>query len=134
MSRQHFEIGERASLTRTISVNDILQMAAITGDFNPVHIDEQYASHSRFHGQIAHGVFSAGLVSAVLGMQLPGPGAIYLKQSLDFLYPVRPADTITAEVVVSAWRPEKRIISLITRVTNQDGKDVAKGESVLLVD
>jgi len=133
MSRIDFTIGERASLSRTISLEDILQMAAITGDFNPVHMDEEYAASSRFHGRIAHGVFSVGLVSAVLGMQLPGPGAIYLKQSLDFLYPVRPADTLTAEVIVSAWRPEKRIISLITRVSNQEAKDVAKGESLLLV-
>ena len=107
-SRQDFIIGEKASLSRQISEDDILRMAAITGDFNPVHLDEEYAAMTRFKGRIAHGVFSSGLISAVLGMHLPGPGAVYLKQSLQFLYPVRPGDELTAEVEVTAWRAEKR--------------------------
>ena len=130
--RQDFTVGEKASMSRLISQDDILRMAEITGDFNPVHIDEEYAAQSRFKGRIAHGVFSSGLISAVLGMHLPGPGAIYLKQSLQFLHPVRPGDTLTAEVEVTAWRAEKRIITLKTRAFNQHGTDVADGEAVLL--
>lgn len=132
-SRNHFTIGECASLSRLISEDDILRMAAITGDYNPVHLDEEYASQTRFKGRIAHGVFSSGLISAVLGMHLPGPGAIYLKQSLNFLYPIRAGDTLTAEVEVIGWRSEKRIITLKTRSLNQDGRGIADGEAVLLV-
>ena len=131
--RQDFSIGEKAALSRLISEDDILRMAAITGDFNPVHIDEEYATQTRFKGRIAHGVFSSGLISAVLGMHLPGPGAIYLKQSLQFLHPLRAGDMLTAEVEVIAWRAEKRIITLKTRSLNQHGTDLADGEAVLLV-
>ena len=131
--RQDFSIGEKAALSRLISEDDILRMAAITGDFNPVHIDEEYAAQTRFKGRIAHGVFSSGLISAVLGMHLPGPGAIYLKQSLQFLHPLRAGDMLTAEVEVIAWRAEKRIITLKTRSLNQHGTDLADGEAVLLV-
>jgi 3-hydroxybutyryl-CoA dehydratase len=132
-ARVDFAIGEKASLSRLISADDILQMATITGDFNPVHMDEDYARGTRFKGRIAHGVFSSGLISAVLGMHLPGPGAIYLKQTLDFLYPLRAGDTLTAEVEVIAWRAEKHIITLQTRTMNQDGRGIADGQAVLLV-
>jgi 3-hydroxybutyryl-CoA dehydratase len=87
---------------------------------------------TRFKGRIAHGVFSSGLISAVLGMHLPGPGAVYLRQSLQFLHPLRPGDVLTAEVEVIAWRAEKRIITLQTRSSNQDGTGIAEGEAVLL--
>ncbi len=130
--RQDFSVGEKAALSRLISEEDILRMAAITGDFNPVHIDEEYAAMTRFKGRIAHGVFSSGLISAVLGMHLPGPGAVYLRQSLQFLHPLRPGDVLTAEVEVIAWRAEKRIITLQTRSSNQDGTGIAEGEAVLL--
>jgi 3-hydroxybutyryl-CoA dehydratase len=133
-SRENYEIGEKAQLSRTISEEDIRHMAEITGDFNPVHMDETFAARTRFKGRIAHGVFSAGLISAVLGMKLPGPGAIYLKQTLEFLQPVRAGDTLTAEAEVTAWRADKRIITLKTRCFNQAGKDVVQGEAVLVVE
>ncbi|MEW5829213.1 MAG: MaoC family dehydratase [Chloroflexota bacterium] len=133
-SRDDFIIGEKAQLSRLITEADIAAMAGITGDTNPVHMDEEFAAKTRFKGRIAHGVFSAGLVSAVLGTKLPGPGAVYLKQTLNFLYPVRAGETITAEAEVSAWRADKRIVTLKTRVFNQDGRDVVEGEAVLLVD
>ena len=133
-SRDDFTIGEKAQLSRVISEDDIRRMADITGDFNPVHMDEEFASRTRFRGRIAHGVFSAGLISAVLGTKLPGAGAVYLKQTLDFLYPVRAGDTLTAEVEVTSWRADKRIITLKTRCLNQDGKDVVYCEAVLLVE
>jgi 3-hydroxybutyryl-CoA dehydratase len=134
LSRDDFAIGERARLSRTVTENDIRKMAEITGDFNPIHLDEEFARRTRFKGRIAHGVFSVGLISAVLGTLLPGHGAVYLEQTLEFLYPVRAGDVLTAEVEVTAWRADKRIIKLKTRCLNQDGKDVVSGEAVLLVD
>ena len=133
-SRDDFAVGEKARLSRTVTEDDIRHMAEITGDFNPVHMDEGFASRTRFKGRIAHGLFSVGLISAVLGTKLPGPGAVFLKQTLEFLYPVRAEDTLTAEVEVTAWRADKRIITLKTHCLNQDGKDIVHGEAVLLVD
>jgi 3-hydroxybutyryl-CoA dehydratase len=133
-SRDDFAVGEKARLSRTVTEDDIRRMAEITGDFNPVHMDEGFASRTRFKGRIAHGLFSVGLISAVLGTKLPGPGAVFLKQTLDFLYPVRAEDMLTAEVEVTAWRADKRIITLKTHCFNQDGKDIVHGEAVLLVD
>ena len=133
-SRDDFAVGEKARLSRTVTEDDIRRMAEITGDFNPVHMDEGFASRTRFKGRIAHGLFSVGLISAVLGTKLPGPGAVFLKQTLEFLYPVRAEDTLTAEVEVTAWRADKRIITLKTHCLNQDGKDIVNGEAVLLVD
>jgi len=129
-----FTVGAKASLSRVISDADIRHMAEVTGDYNPIHMDEGFAKHTRFKGRIAHGVFSTGLISAVLGTILPGPGAVYLRQTLDFLYPVRPGDILTAEVEVTSWQADKRIITLKTWCLNQDGKKVVDGEAVLLVD
>ena len=133
-SRDDFAIGEKAQLSRTITDADIAAMAEISGDYNPVHMDDAFAAKTRFKGRIAHGLFSAGLISAVLGTKLPGPGAVYLKQTHNFLYPVRAGDPLTAEAEVTAWRADKRIITLKTRAFNQDGVDVVAGEAVLLVD
>ena len=131
---RNFTIGEKAQLSKVISMADIYSFAEITGDHNPVHIDEDFASKTRFNGQIAHGMLCAGLISAVLGMKLPGPGGIYLSQSLKFISPVRPGDTIAAEVTVKEWNDEKKIISLSTRCYNQLEKDVLIGEALLLVE
>jgi 3-hydroxybutyryl-CoA dehydratase len=133
-SRPSYGIGEIARLSRTISDDDIRRMAEISGDFNPVHTDDEFARRTRFKGRIAHGLFGAGLISAVLGTKLPGPGSIYLSQTLNFLHPVRAGDTLTAEVQVIAWRADKRIITLKTRCMNQDGREVVQGEAVLLVE
>ena len=129
-----FEVGERAQMCKTVTEDDVAGMAEVTGDYNPLHVDEAFARKTRFKGRIAHGVLSAGLISAVLGMHLPGPGAIYLSQTLNFLHPVRVGDTLTAEVVVTKWRADKHIVYLDTRCFNQDGRDVVKGEAVLLVE
>jgi len=131
---QDYNLGAKASLSRQITEADILRMAEITGDYNPIHLDEEFAKRTRFKGRIAHGVFCAGLISAVLGTKLPGPGSVYLKQTLSFLFPVRPGDTLTAEVEVTSWQADKRIITLKTTCSNQNGKEVVSGESVLLVD
>jgi 3-hydroxybutyryl-CoA dehydratase len=132
--RGDFAIGERASFTKTITEADVTSFAGLIGDFNPLHVDAEYARRSRFGQRVAHGIFSGGLISAVLGNKLPGPGAIYLSQQIEFLTPVFIGDTITATVEVSAWKPDKRIITLKTDCFNQSGKQVVTGKAVLLVD
>ncbi len=132
--RSEFDLGETARLTKTIVERDIATLAEVTGDFNPIHINEEFAQRTRFQGRIAHGIFSAGLISAVLGMKLPGPGAIYLSQKLNYLYPTRVGDTLTAEVEVTKWSMEKNIIHLNTRCFNQDERNVVEGEAVLLIE
>ncbi len=129
-----FKAGQRASISKTITEADVYGFAGITGDFNPLHVDAEYAHRSRFGERIAHGMLTAGLVSTVLGMRLPGPGAVYLSQSLKFLKPVKFGDTVTAAAEVAAYRQDKRVLTLRTSCTNQDGETVAEGESVLLVD
>ena len=111
-----------------------LHFAGITGDFNPLHTDAEYAGRSRFGARIAHGMLTAGLISAVLGIRLPGPGGIYVSQSLKFLWPVHIGDTITAVAEVIAYQPEKRLLTMRTTCLNQHGKAVVEGEAILLVD
>lgn len=129
-----FEPGQRATFSKTITEADISAFAGITGDFNPLHVDAEFAARSRFGERIAHGMLTAGLISAVLGMRLPGPGGIFISQTLKFLKPVRIGDTVTAAAEVVAYRPEKRILTLWTTCQNQRGELVVEGESVLLVD
>lgn len=124
-------IGDKAHFTKTITEHDVYTFAGITGDFNPAHIDREYADASPFKGRIAHGILTAGLISTVLGMQLPGPGAIYVSQSLSFTAPVYFNDTITAEVEVIEIIREKNRVRLRTRCVNQKKEIVAEGESVL---
>lgn len=125
-------VGETATFTKTVSESDVYGFAGITGDFNPMHVNAVFAGASRFERRIAHGVLCAGLVSAVLGMQLPGPGAIYVSQSLRFLKPVYIGDTITAEAEVVELLEEKNRVRFATRCRNQDNDIVAEGESVLM--
>lgn len=126
-------VGQSAHMTRTVSDSDIVLFAAITGDGNPVHLDEHLASASRFGGRIAHGMLTAGFVSATMAMQLPGPGAIYLSQSLRFLRPVRIADAITTRVEIIELIADKRHVRLLTTCRNQDDKLVLDGEALILV-
>jgi len=132
--RDDFCPGEQASFAKTVTEGDVTGFAGIIGDFNPIHVDAEYARKSRFGRRVAHGMLTGGLISAVLGNRLPGPGAIYLSQQLEFLAPVYIGDTITAVVEVVEWRPEKRIITLKTDAYNQDERQVATGKAVLLVD
>jgi 3-hydroxybutyryl-CoA dehydratase len=125
-------VGESARFSKTISESDVYAFAGITGDFNPVHIDEVAAAASPFGGRIAHGMLTASLISTVLGLQLPGPGAIYVSQSTRFKRPVRIGDTVTAEVEVAEVIVEKNRARFATRCTNQRGEVVAEGESVLI--
>lgn len=129
-----FQPGQKATFIKTITEADVYAFAGITGDFNPLHVDAEFARRSRFGERIAHGMLTAGLISAVLGTRLPGPGGIYLGQTLKFLHPVRFGDTITATAEVMDYRSDKHILRLRTICTNQRGETVVEGESVLLVE
>ena len=124
-------VGDTASMSKTVTEADIVTFAGVTGDFNPVHVDAEYASGSLFKERIAHGMLAGGYISAVLGMQLPGPNAIYLGQTLEFKLPVKIGDTVTATVTVAEKRDEKRILKLDTVVTNQRGQVVVSGGAVI---
>jgi 3-hydroxybutyryl-CoA dehydratase len=125
------QIGDTAEFAKTISENDIYQYAGITGDFNPAHVNEVFASKTFFKTRIAHGMLSAGFISTVLGNQLPGPGAIYIKQELNFTAPVRIGDTITAVVTVADVNIEKNRVIIKTQCVNQNGTVVIDGEAMM---
>lgn len=126
------KLGDKASFQKTISETDVYMHAGITGDLNPVHINEEYAKGTMFKGRIVHGMLTAGLISAVLAMKLPGPGTIYLKQELKFTAPVRIGDTINAEVEVIEILQEKNRVILKTTCTNQDGVVVLDGIATVM--
>lgn len=126
------KVGDFATFTKTVSENDVYQFAGVTGDFNPAHVNAEFAKASVFKERIAHGMLSAGFISTVLGTRLPGPGAIYIKQELSFLAPVKIGDTITAKVEVSKIMEDKNRVVLKTTCTNQNGKDVVDGEAVMM--
>ncbi len=126
------QVGDCAEFSKTISETDVYLFAGITGDLNPAHINEQAAKQGMFKERIAHGMLSAGLVSAVLGMHLPGPGTIYMSQSLKFTAPVKFGDTITAKAEVMDRNEAKNRLVLRTVCTNQDGKMVLDGEALVM--
>ncbi len=128
MTFDDLALGQTASLGKTITEADILLFAAVSTDTNPVHIDAEAAKASIFGERIAHGMLSAGLISAVLGTRLPGPGTIYLGQSLRFRAPVKIGDTVTATVEVTALDPAKRRATLKTTCAVA-GKLVIEGEA-----
>lgn len=123
--------GDAAEFTKTVTETDVYLYAGITGDLNPAHINETYAAGTFFKGRIAHGMLTAGFISAILGMQLPGPGTIYLSQTLKFLAPVRMGDTITGRVEVVEVIPEKNRLRLHTTCKNQEGTVVLDGEALV---
>ena len=127
------QLGEKASFSKTISETDMYLFAGITGDFNPLHINEDYAKTTIFKGRVAHGILTAGLISAALGTKLPGPGSIYLSQTLKFKAPVKIGDTITAEVEVVEKIEEKSDVKLRTTCKNQEGRVVIDGEAIVKV-
>ncbi|MDD5296334.1 MAG: MaoC family dehydratase [Rhodocyclaceae bacterium] len=124
-------VGMTASFTKTITEADIILFSAVSGDINPAHLDEEYAKTTVFGGRIAHGMLSAGLISAVLANRLPGPGTIYLGQTLSFRAPVRPGDTVKATVTVKSVIPAKRRVVLDTVCTVGDTV-VITGEATML--
>jgi 3-hydroxybutyryl-CoA dehydratase len=128
---EDIEIGMTRSLTKEITDRDIEMFAEISTDRNPVHLDDAYARDTIFEGRVAHGMLSAGLISAVIGEQLPGHGTVYLGQSLRFMAPVRPGDVVTADVTVTAIDHGKRRVTLETRCT-VGTTVVIKGEALVL--
>ena len=127
-----FQIGDSAEITKTIEQADIHAFADVTGDHNPVHVDEAFAQTTRFGRTIAHGMLSASLISAVLASKLPGEGSIYLGQTLQFVAPVFPGDEITARVTVKEIREDKPIVKLETVCINQRDEVVIRGEATVL--
>lgn len=126
-------VGDTAQMSRTVTETDVVLFAGVTGDMNPAHMDAVAAAAGPFGGRVAHGMLTAGLVSAVLAMRLPGPGTIYLTQSLRFVRPVRIGDTVTARVEVLEVMERRRRVRLATTATNQDGETVLDGEAVVMV-
>lgn len=131
LAYEDIKVGDEAFLTRTITEAHIVNFAGLTGDWNPVHADAEYAAQSMFGERIAHGMLVAGLISAVLGTQLPGPNSIYLGQDLNFLAPVKIGDTVKVVVTVTDKRDEKRIIKLRTTAYNQRGEMVIDGSAAV---
>ena len=125
------QVGDVAEFAKTVSETDIYLYAGITGDFNPAHVNEAYAKNTFFKTRIAHGMLTAGLISAIIANQLPGPGTIYLKQELNFLAPVHIGDTITGRVEVIEINVEKNRVRLKTTCSNQDGIIVISGEGMV---
>lgn len=127
------QTGDTVSRSLTIGDDTIRAFADVTGDTNPIHLDDDYAAGTKFGRRIAHGMIAAGLISATIANDLPGPGTVYLSQTLKFKLPVYPADTVTATVEVLTVRPDKPIVTLSTVCTNQEDQVVLEGEAVVLV-
>ena len=129
------KVGDTASFEKTVSDEDIVAFARVTGDEQPLHLDDSFAATTRFKRRIAHGMLSAGFISAALGTRLaPDAVVIYLSQSLRFLRPVYPGDTITANLEVTSVDTEKRFVTCSTECVNQDGQPVLAGEATVLLD
>lgn len=133
MRFEELEVGQTAEFAKTVTETDVVLYAGITGDFNPAHVDAEAAERGIFGGRIAHGMLSAGFISTALAMRLPGPGTIYLSQSLRFVKPVRIDDTVTARVEILELFPAKRRIRLSTTCRNQRGEAVLEGEALVLL-
>jgi len=124
-------IGDAAEFGKTISESDIYLYAGVTGDFNPAHLNEVYAEKTYFKTRIAQGMLTAGFISGLLGVSLPGPGTIYIRQELDFLAPVHIGDTITARVEIIEIMDQKNRVTVRTTCVNQDGTLVLEGRAVV---
>jgi len=130
---EDLQAGMSDSFAKTVTEADVILFAGITGDSNPIHINEEFAAQTMFKGRIVHGEFSGGLISAVLGTRLPGPGSIFINQSLRFKAPVRIGETVTATVTVREVNTERRRVILDTQCTVKD-KVVVEGEATMMVD
>jgi len=126
-----YTVGQSAEMTKIITEEDVFLFAGITGDRNPVHISKEFAAKTRFGERIAHGMLTAGLLSAVIGMKLPGPGCLYVSQTLNFLAPVKIGDEITARAEIVEVISEKRL-KLRTQCINQRKEVVLEGEAMIV--
>ena len=134
MTFSELKIGQTASVQKTFSAADITVFAGVSLDVNPIHMSDGYAKNSMFGKRIVHGMLTASLISAVLGIQLPGPGTIYMGQELKFLAPVYLGDDITATVEIIELREDKKIVKLNTTCVNPDGKTVISGVATVKFD
>ena len=125
------KVGDTARFSKTVSESDIYLFAGVTGDINPAHVNEEYAKGTFFKTRIAHGMLSAGFISAVIGTMLPGPGTIYMRQEVNFLAPVKIGDTVTAIVEVAEIIAEKKRVRLKTYCVNQENTTVVDGEAIV---
>jgi 3-hydroxybutyryl-CoA dehydratase len=128
----YFE-GQTATLSRTVTEADVEAFAWVTGDANPVHLDEELAARTRFGRRIAHGMLVGSYISALFGSEFPGPGTIYMSQSMKFLRPVYLGDTVRVVATVTAYRADRQILTLLTECFNQADEKVLTGEAVCLV-
>jgi acyl dehydratase len=122
-------IGQTATFSRTLEEDYLTLFAAVSGDVNPVHLDAEYAATSMFKERIGHGAWTGGVISAALALELPGPGTIYLGQSLSFRAPVKVGDTITVNLEVTGKRDDKKFVTIACTAVNQHGTTVAKGSA-----
>ena len=129
---EDLEVGMHDVFAKTITDTDIVVFAGISGDTNPVHLNHEFASQTMFEGRIAHGMLSAGFISTVIGTKMPGPGCIYVAQTLKFKAPVRVGDTVAAHCTVTELMPEKKFIKLSTQCMVGD-KVVIDGEATIMV-
>lgn len=125
------EMGQTAEVVHLVTEEDIQTFGELSGDFNPLHFNEDWAKKTMFGGRIAHGILTASFISTAIGMHLPGPGTIYVSQSMRFLSPVRIGDTITARVEVVMLNDKKERVTLKTTCTNQNGNVVLDGEALV---
>ncbi|MFD1445150.1 MULTISPECIES: MaoC family dehydratase [Oceanobacillus] len=126
-----FAVGDAAAFSRTITETDFTIFAGLSGDYNPIHVDKEYARETFFGERISHGLLTASFLSRLLGMHLPGPGSVYVSQTLTFKKPVYIGDTITARAEVIKVEDEKRLLTLATTCLNQHGEIVLDGEGVM---
>lgn len=126
------KIGQCATYTRTLTERDLVLFATVSGDHNPIHLNEEYASSTQFEERIAHGMWTGSLISAALAMELPGPGGIYRSQELKFLHPVKLNDTVTVQLEVLEKNDRTKSAVIATNVVNQDGKFIAKGKAIVM--
>jgi len=128
---EEIEVGEWASNTKTVTETDIVLYAGLTGDFNPVHVDAEYAKTTKFGERVAHGTITLGLVAPVIGMQLPGKGCVLLSLTGNFHLPVKIGDTITARGEISEKLTEKKLVKMALSFKNQRGEEVVSGEAIV---
>ena len=126
------QIGQSAAYSRSITEREITLFAEASGDVNPLHLDAAYAATTPFGEPIAHGILSASLLSSAIALELPGPGVVYVGQSLRFLRPVKVGDELTARIEVTAKREDKKFVTLDCEIVNQHGKPVVTGEAVVM--
>lgn len=132
LTYEEISVGQTANFSKQVEEQDIQMFSAVSGDVNPVHLDEEFAAGTVFGGRIAHGMLTGAVISAALAMELPGPGTIYLGQTLRFTRPVKIGDQITAHLEVTDKRDDRKVITLDCTVSNQHGKMVASGEATVM--